>query len=83
MRGILVVKANQLSIEMRPLHHVIGWILVPKTAQFDFMEIELMLMVALVRRTTMNMPDIIFHQTQEVMSSRRLSSLSDGFDMKI
>lgn len=73
VRGILVVKVNQLSIEMQLLHHVIGHILVPKTRHFDFItKIELMLMVALVRRATMNLPGIMFQQMQEAASSRRV-----------
>lgn len=35
-RGIFVVMVNQLSIEMKLLHHVIALIIVPKTEKFDF-----------------------------------------------
>jgi len=36
IRGVSVVSANQLSLEMRVLHHIIARILVPKTGRFDF-----------------------------------------------
>lgn len=66
MRDILVVKVNQLFIKMRLLHQMIGLILVPKTGWFNFItKIELMLIIALVRGTAMNVPDIMFRQMQE------------------
>ena len=46
--GISTVAANQLSLEMRVLHHIIARILIPKSGRFDFItERELVLMVSL------------------------------------
>lgn len=73
VRGVFVVMANQLSIELILLHHMIAWILVPKTRHFDFItEKELMLMVVLIQETTMNLLGIIVRQMYEAASSRRL-----------
>lgn len=50
VQGILVVMSNQLSMEMRLLHHISTQILVLKIGQFDFItERELMPMVTLVQ----------------------------------
>ena len=71
--GISTVSANQLSLEMRVLHHIIARILIPKSGRFDFItEHELVLMVSLSQRTPINLPRIMLQQMGEAASHRRL-----------
>ena len=71
--GISTVAANQLSLEMRVLHHIIARILIPKSGRFDFItEHELVLMVSLRQRTPINLPRIMLQQMGEAASHRRL-----------
>lgn len=60
VQGISMVVANQLSVKMQLLHLIIASILVLKTGHFDFiMERELMLMIALIWETEVNLLEII------------------------
>lgn len=53
--------ANQLSMKMRLLHHVIARIVVLKTRHFNIItEREFMLMVSLIGRLAINLPGIMF-----------------------
>lgn len=52
--------ANQLSVEMRLLHHIIARILILKTRQFDFIiKHELILMTILAWRMALNILGIM------------------------
>lgn len=63
VQGISVVVTNQLSMEIRLLHHVLAQILVLKTGCFDFItKRELMLMVVIIQWTVINMPGLMARQ---------------------
>ena len=66
VRGISVVTANQLSLEMRLLHHITARILLPKTGRFDFItERELMVMTSLIERRQINLPSLMLTQMHD------------------
>ena len=72
MRGFATVKANQLSAQMRLLHHIVSRILLPKTGLFDYItKQELIIMVCLIRGREINLPAILFHQIREASERKR------------
>lgn len=63
-----MVTANQLSIEMHLLHHIIMRIFIPKTRRFNFItKRELLLMYHLVWGIFLNLPSMMMHQMRQTM----------------
>ena len=70
--GIDLVQANQLTVELRLLHHIISRIVFPKTGRFDWVtERDISLMYFLINGVKVNLPYIMILQILEAMKKNR------------
>ena len=70
--GIDLVQANQLSVEIRLLHHIISRIIFPKTGRFDWVtERDVSLMYFLINGIKVNLPCMMLLQISEVLNKSK------------
>ena len=70
--GIDLVQANQLSVEIRLLHHIISRIIFPKTGRFDWVtERDVSLMYFLINGIKVNLPCMMLLQISEVLNKNK------------
>ena len=78
-----IVTTNQLSVEMRLLHSIIGHILFPKTGRFDFVsERDLIIMHCVLEKIPINLPKLMISYMIEA-STKSQASLSYGMILTI